>query len=285
MNTWIIRERIMMNHEFASGVLQGADHRYLRTNCQDALRILRRESVVVGICSDGCGTGEHTEVGAQLVVNIATDVIAAEHLVAANNLGGEVDWGYIKEEIVRRIDTIALSTWSDDKDYSKLIIGYFFATVIGFVMTPDFTTFFRAGDGVLYINGERVPIQTPEGNRPEYLGYNLLDSSIKPDLEVMAHLPTSEIDNFLLGSDGLKDIIASEGKLIPKKPKPGRPPNDELVGHLSQFWTDGVYFDDPEAVRRRIMVFNGGLQAEPRAGIARDDTSLIVCRRKPEVAE
>jgi len=277
----------MMNHEFASGVLQGADHRYIRINCQDAVRILRRSSdiraigsqfgkeVVVGVCSDGCGTGEHTEVGAQLGVNIATDVISSEHLI-----NDEVDWSHIKDEIVRKIDTIALSSWSDDNDYTKLIIEYFFFTIIGFVMTPDFTTFFRAGDGVLVVNGENVPIKTPEGNRPEYLGYNLLNSSIRPEIEVMIRLPTSEIDSFLLGSDGLKDIQAAEGKLIPKKPKPGRPPSDELVGPLSQFWTDDSYFQDPHAVRRRLISFNGGLYADANTGIARDDSSLIVCRRK-----
>ena len=273
----------MSNHEFASGVLQGADHRYIRTNCQDAVRIFRKtfddNTVVVGVCADGCGTGEHTEVGAQLGVNIATDVISTEYLASAT-LGTEVDWSTIKDDIVTRIGNVAQSVWSVNQDYNALIIEYFFFTIIGFVMTEEETTFFRAGDGVLIVNGEDIPIPTPEGNRPEYLGYNLVSSSIRPNIEIMLRLPTSEIDHFLLGSDGLKDIRAAEEKLIPKKQVGSRIPKEELVGNLSQFWTGDQYFDDKEAVRRRIMVFNGGLCAEPRAGIARDDASLIVCRRR-----
>jgi hypothetical protein len=273
----------MSNHEFASGVLQGADHRYIRTNCQDAVRIFRKtfddNTVVVGVCADGCGTGEHTEVGAQLGVNIATDVISTEYLASAT-LGTEVDWSTIKDDIVTRIGNVAQSVWSVNQDYNALIIEYFFFTIIGFVMTEEETIFFRAGDGVLIVNGEDIPIPTPEGNRPEYLGYNLVSSSIRPNIEIMLRLPTAEVDHFLLGSDGLKDIRAAEEKLIPKKQVGSRIPKEELVGPLSQFWTGDQYFDDKEAVRRRIMVFNGGLCAEPRAGIARDDASLIVCRRR-----
>jgi len=133
---------------------------------------------------------------------------------------------------------------------------------------------------VLIVNGGDIPIPTPEGNRPEYLGYNLISSSIRPGIEIMLRLPTAEVDHFLLGSDGLKDIRAAEEKLIPKRQVGSRIPKEELVGPLSQFWTGDQYFDDKEAVRRRIMVFNGGLCADPRAGIARDDASLIVCRRR-----
>ena len=147
-------------------------------------------------------------------------------------------------------------------------------------MTNDETTFFRAGDGVLIVNGEDIPIKTPDGNRPEYLGYNLVSSSIRPDIEILLRIPTAELDHFLLGSDGLKDIRAAESKLIPKKQVGSRIPKEELVGPLSQFWTGDQYFDDPQAVRRRLMVFNGGLSADARTGIARDDASLIVCRRR-----
>jgi serine/threonine protein phosphatase PrpC len=278
----------MKSHEFASGVLQGADHRYIRTNCQDAVRVFSRtlhdklwgnNTVVVGVCADGCGTGEHTEVGAQLGVNIATDVISTEYLSAAS-LGNEVDWNTIKDDIVARVGNIAQSVWSLEQDYNALIIEYFFFTIIGFAMTSEETTFFRAGDGVLIVNGEDIPIKTPDGNRPEYLGYNLLSSSIRPDIEILFKIPTDKIDHFLLGSDGLKDICAAEEKLIPKKQVGTRIPKEELVGPLSQFWTGDQYFDDPQAVRRRLMMFNGGLCADARAGIARDDTSLVVCRRR-----
>ena len=90
----------MKSHEFASGVLQGADHRYLRTNCQDSVRVFRRtlndNTVIVGVCADGCGTGEHTEVGAQIGVNIATDVISSEYLVSSD-LSTEINWSSIKD--------------------------------------------------------------------------------------------------------------------------------------------------------------------------------------------
>src|SRR5512142_1162063 len=96
------------NHEFASGVLQGADHRYMRTNCQDAVRLIRKEDrrgqpFIVGVCADGCGTREHTEVGAQLGVNLAADAIAIEY--AWDTV--KADLNFVKANIVRRLELVA----------------------------------------------------------------------------------------------------------------------------------------------------------------------------------
>ncbi len=93
-------------------------------------------------------------------------------------------------------------------------------------------------------------------------------------------LPTAALRSFLLGTDGVGELLRRA-----EQPLPGR---TELLGPLSQFWREDRYFANPHAVSRRLAVVNQERQQPDWAarrvvrqhGLLADDTTVVVGRRR-----
>jgi len=74
--------------QIAGGSVPGRRHRMAGRNNQDAFAWAARDGALVAVVSDGCGSGTHSEVGAQIGARLV--VRAALRLTRAGLTGGDL---------------------------------------------------------------------------------------------------------------------------------------------------------------------------------------------------
>jgi hypothetical protein len=265
--------------EIAAGSVTGRAHTRAGRCNQDAYAWASAGGATVAVVCDGCSSGAHSEVGAQLGARLVVEALLRQ-------LGGEATTTACQPELLERArqDVLAqlrLLASAMGGSFSRTIADYFLFTVIGAVVEPDRAWVFALGDGLVVVDGERLELGPYPGNEPPYLAYALLDGAPHDlGLQVLRQLPSGERATLLLGSDGALDLEAAAHRRVP-----GRA---ELVGPLSSFWTSERYFRNPDAVRRRLAVLNRDVarviapgDREREAGLLPDDTTLVVLRRVP----
>jgi hypothetical protein len=175
------------------------------------------------------------------------------------------------------VDAPLSSSPTSATSFSRTVADQFLFTIVGVLITAGVATTFSLGDGLVVINGDRTQLGPFPNNEPPYLGYSLLpgapDRGPSDHLSFQVHrsMAASEVQSLVLGTDGAVELEAIAGRAIQ-----GR---DEVVGPLSQFWSEDRFFKNPDMVRRRLTVLNRG----PRGGLLSDDTTLVVVR--PKTAE
>lgn len=254
--------------DVASGTTAGSEHARTGRNNQDAFLIRKTPELLLAIVCDGCSSGSsgvsHNEVGAWLGAHVVADAItrAARHPT--------MDWVAIRRDVVQSLRH-TLSTMGGTS--RALVNDLFLFTLVVAVVTPDQASFAAIGDGVVFVNGERVALGPYENNMPPYVAYNLVESTIHPtllDFQVLRTLPTRELQSFLVGTDGVEDLVEASEMNIPGSP--------HAVGAIDRLWTEDRFFHNPDAIRRHLTLLNGGIDRRHSAHL-RDDTTLVVGRR------
>lgn len=255
--------------EFASGSVVGRDHRLPGRNGQDAFLILENEAAAVLIVADGCSGNPSekmdSEVGAKLMVRLAASLILAWRLAGR-------EWEDIRLELLRRLQLIIDQF---DEPRSRFVNKHLLFTLVGVFIGPEKTEFFSLGDGIFYVNGERIRLGPFPNNQPPYLAYGLVETSLDPELlkfQIHRELSTSELQHCAIGTDGLEDLEVAEGK-----PLPGN--SSKLVEPVVGMWNDDRYYRNPDMLRRTLFLVNGGVQHSAH-GLLPDDTTLILGRRR-----
>lgn len=179
------------NWSVTSGVKAGHYHLYKGANCQDAAAIVAGPDMVVGVGCDGCGEGNHSELGA-----IATANFALREILRLRASGYQLH-SIIEQlfpAIVRFIDmniflTCPVETPSEVADFIK---HHWLCTIVGFILLdePEYDDngmFFWCGDGVLFAraNGLDCPEILDQDNTPTYIAYNCVRSPA--EVGVMPH--------------------------------------------------------------------------------------------------
>jgi hypothetical protein len=271
--------------QIAAGSVLGREHRRLGRNNQDAFHVLSHDQSLITVVCDGCSGGAHSEVGANLGAKIVAQVIHEQLRLAKfseyGSLGDPTSgfWHQVHRTILTQLRKI-MEVMGGDRHY--VMQNYLLFTIVGTVITSETTTLFIIGDGVLGINGEISQMKPVTQNMPPYIAYGL-DESFSPDwsqLKVVQHQPTDSVDSVLVGSDGVKDLMA-----IADKPIPG---GKQVIGPISQFWEDERYFHNPDQLRRKLFLLNReGVNVDweqqkvgRSQGLLPDDTTLIVIRRQ-----
>ncbi len=275
--------------QIAAGSILGAEHRRIGKNNQDAFSWFQSEALTAAVVCDGCGSGQHSEIGAKLGVRLLTCEIA-KIFAADPDLSDKTDVGdrleSVRQATLRTIKRTALSLGGS---FAQVISDYFLFTALGAIITPAFVATFSIGDGLFIFNGEALPIGPFPGNEPPYMTYDLVESRLKDERPELLrfrvhHFEASETaHSLIIGSDGLSDLLAAADKEIP-----GRV---EAAGPIEQFWSNDAYFANSDAIRRRLFLLNREslkpdwverrlIKAE---GLLPDDTTLIVIRRKPDL--
>lgn len=274
----------MKGFAIAGASVPGSDHTKPGkpgwTNNHDAFDFEIAENYLVAVVCDGCGSIPHAEVGAKigarLVVRNIVDAIRSDPELELSSFETGFN-SYLKVELMSDLQEIAAKL---DSNVPMIVQMYFLFTIVGVVMTPEFTAIFTFGDGVYSLNGETVIVPPAEGNAPPYVGQLLAPGLMHPKhLKFTVHriISTMEVKSILIGTDGVRDFIAAEQLHLPGK--------DTLVGPLSQFWTDQRYVDNPDCIRRRLALTNLEITEEVgdhvriRSGHLKDDTTLMVIRR------
>lgn len=238
-----------MCFEIAGGSVTGREHVAVGRNNQDAFCWSRTAEAVVAVVADGCGSGRHSEVGAQLGARLLTEALRAR--------AASLDDAPLEEGLERvRLDMLAQLRVLGNAmggSFSQVVSDYFLFTLLAFVVTPRTTTVFGIGDGVVTLDGEVSRLEAP-GNAPDYLGYGLVSSDRGGGASrflVHARRPTADVRHLLIATDGAGEIP-----------------------DLAEFWTSDRYFANPYTVGRRLVQMNRAV----RPGLLPDDTTLVVAR-------
>ncbi|WP_026103211.1 protein phosphatase 2C domain-containing protein [Pseudanabaena sp. PCC 6802] len=261
--------------EVASGSIAGNHHRSVGKNNQDAYFCTSTEKATIAVVCDGCGSGEHSEVGAKLGARLAVEAIV-------NNLCDRVDaefWEKIKLDLLGQLRDLAKSLGGRDRNTDRVVNNYLLFTIVGAIVTPMETVTFSLGDGLIAVNGKIDPIGPFPDNAPPYLAYGLYC----PDaigFQICDRLPTEEVRSILIGTDGVEDFSAAESMNLPGK--------QEKVGEISQFWLEDRYFANQDAIRRKLSRMNReatkidwqGRRSIKAVGLLPDDTTLIAIRKR-----
>lgn len=257
----------------AGGSTIGRDHRVVPKNNQDAWAVYEHDRFpVVAVVADGCGSGQHSEVGAGIGARLVCNAVTRE-LMATR---GEIRWPKVEGDVLSILHAVALSMGGN---FRSVVEDHFLFTIVGVAFERSgYVTFFAIGDGVIVINdNEPIRLRPAEGNKPAYLGYRLLDGW---DLDVdpgelyfrkLTSVPINELSSFLIGCDGVNDLEHVANHQIP-----GFRGGME-VGGLSQFWEHDANFSNPAAISRRLKIIGRDWKGD--AGLLPDDTTLVVGRR------
>lgn len=296
--------------QLAAGTITGRDHlQPLKwSNGQDGLctlDLIEKSGIAIAVVSDGCGSGQHSEVGAKIAARFVAQSILRYLPGYINgvekNLSDPYIFRYWEDIRLDLLATLRPLAQRLDSSMAEAVKDYFLFTLIGFIVTPHGSFVFSIGDGVYSVNGEvtRIgPFNTAKKeNAPPYIGYGLLradQGDVDPELckfQVNRAMPTATVQSILVGSDGVVDFMAAE-----KKALPGQIDKDGCLGPLSQFWTDDRYFTNPDGtrnpdgIRRKLALANNSSIAPDWAnwreerihrkpGLLPDDVTLAVIRR------
>jgi protein phosphatase 2C-like protein len=274
--------------ELAAGSVGGRLHRDRGLNNQDAYRILEADDHLIAVVCDGCSSGGYSEVGARLgpdlvipsIVQTLRDWGPGEERLASLSF-----WNIVRGTALRRLDRLIAAL---DGPLAETVERYFLFTVVGAVLTPEEACFFSVGDGVYAVNGEVIRLGPYPGEAPPYLAYGLFDglADDRSAWQIGRCLPTDELDSFLLGSDGVTDLIEAA---TDEATYPGRPAKP--IGPLEALWETDGYFENSDRLRRHLVLANResskpdweNQRVEKRQGLLPDDTTVIVGRQaKPQ---
>jgi Protein phosphatase 2C len=271
----------MKGFEIAGGSIPGFDHikpgQPVWMNNQDGYAIRSADDHIVAIVCDGCGSKPHAEVGAQLGSQLVSRLIAEQvPFIRGNPVFG------VREAVLQIQHTIVWHLLElarlvgNQRAIDGILANYFLFTIVGTLITPEQTVVFSFGDGVIALNGAVTVIDSGPDNMPAYIAYRALKSTISDDrliFNIHSVMPTKDVHSILIGCDGVADFIAAA-----EHPLPGK---SELVGPLSQFWTDEKFVTNPDRIRRRLAQANRERveDGQIKHGLLHDDTTLVVARR------
>jgi len=266
--------------DIASGTVTGKDHRRDGKNNHDGCHYEFGSDYLIAVVTDGCGSGKHSEVGAK--VGACMIVHAAAQLI--NYFGQDnTYWERVRQVVLAQLRMLARQM---GRSLTETVNNFLLFASVGVVMNRYHAVFFSLGDGYIVVNGTIFQLGPFPGNAPPYLSYGMVKSSLENNAPEQLRftlnlpIPTGEIDSFLIGTDGLGNLINATGECIPGK--------DEPIGPISQFWEEDRYFTNPDNVRRRLTLINREyIRPDWEAGVLQricghlpDDTTLIVGRKR-----
>lgn len=272
--------------EIASGSVIGKSHVRLGRNNQDAYGHLVYPDEVFAVVCDGCGSGMSSEVGAQLGCEIILTELRSDLVTEWLESPAEKDLQPILKEIQDRIVNKIIGISYKVGDYLPNIIkDYFLFTVLVAVVGIKRSFVASIGDGFYAINGDLHQIGPFENNAPPYVAYNAISSHVNRDVvkdaadfQIHATMVSEDVQSIMIGTDGVEDIISNESNIIPGK-------KTEIVGPVSQFWTDDLYFRNKAVLDRKLVQMardstklKSGVLTHER-GYLMDDTTIISIRR------
>ncbi|MBU2036715.1 protein phosphatase 2C domain-containing protein [Patescibacteria group bacterium] len=273
----------MNGFEIAGGTVMGKDHRVISLGNQDAYWWFVSDKMIVAVVCDGCGSAPHSEVGAKIGARLVVESVR-KILDLYDLLDPDAMMERVRRDALAQLRTLALNM---GQSLTQTVSDLFLFTVMGFALTNRGVITFSVGDGFHAFNGKVFREGPFPGNAPPYLAYGgLIDSSLDVSESAMFRFktdfmfPLEMVESVLIASDGLEDLIAAADNNLPGK--------KEKVGSLKQFWETGLFFENPDSIRRRLFQINREVIRpdwenqclEKETGWLADDTTLVVARRQ-----
>jgi hypothetical protein len=159
-------------HNINSAIRQGHGHIFEEKPCQDSFFIHQNGSITIAIVSDGCSSGVHSEVGANLLSYLCGNYILSYVEKYPDKDITEILNITFNDLIIHILNSIPVGMYDVD-----VIENFWLATLLGVVIYRDKCYVFNCGDGIYYINNEYVAID--QNNCPQYLAYAAISNPAK----------------------------------------------------------------------------------------------------------
>jgi len=254
-----MRRQTLQSWSIQGGVVNGHYHQGSFRNGHDAVAfgVIPEANAMFGLVADGCGSGEHSEVGAKLAVKYASRSIYAL---------SKKEWptierlpSYIFSSLVNFLRIQANLLCSNEEDPIELALtvqDYLLFTFLGFYqcLKTQRGVFFRCGDGHFITTHEHRNLD--EKNTPSYIGYNCIQdptNEIMPNKECIPN----EFDLYSYSTEANKRIMIATDGLLTTHGNTLKPPIDDLPwGHKGKvgfkLWMNRMhnqgYFEDDCAI-------------------------------------
>jgi len=315
----------MRDFQVAFGTTTGTEHSLPGSpgygNSQDGLMVRETGTFCVGVVSDGCGSGKHTEVGAKLLAHLLVTAITDDlhrfkwsNRVTEARSTANILLARARMQALGPLVSLATSLRGRHASLSTVAQMYFEATVVGFIMTDHWTIIFNTGDGYYALNDDLHQLGPFPNNAPPYPAYEFTGSTLLESdpgafhLHIREIVPTSIVQSLMVATDGLEYLIQAEGTPIPFSH------DGELIGPASQLWTDQRFFPgnrkSPSPLQRWLNRVNRDVPnlrrllrrflpsdeqflvdravshlPTPTKGPLKDDLALIAVRRNPATTD
>ncbi len=285
----------------ASGIIQGAEHRFSNKNCQDGMCFIDRDIYMIGVVCDGCGSSPNSEIGAQIGAQLIASAIQRK-LEAYRGLLYE-QGGFFHQFSTKTItelfndaffeavlqDTVAQIRVLAQQMHSRLSVAIrdsFLFTVVGVVVTEPCIVTFSIGDGYIIINDQITDLSISsrlEGNYPLYLAYGqLVESTAHGQSKFIVNhkVNPQDVNSIVIATDGFEYLLTAteQNKTIPGK--------NEIIDWKWFIENDKV-FSNSSMVQRRLILINRDhkkINWEQRRvdienGLIKDDLAMIIIRK------
>ncbi len=272
---------MLTSYEFAAASVTGHRHATLGRNNQDAYLLTRvPETYHMALVADGCGSGAFSEFGARLGIRCAARAIRRSYDLRYREVLPNFQWwDYVTASIASELRTV-LGLLNVDESQELVVKEHLLFTLLGVIIDDQSATFFAAGDGLLLINNELHTLEAAN-NAPAYLGYLTLPCPppLAIGLRPIVSLPTSELESFVLASDGAVDLLNVNGKSLPRR--------TEAVMNLEHYPSYDAFFANPDRLRRYLSLINRELveagSGASHKGTLADDTTIVIGRTRKEL--
>jgi hypothetical protein len=188
-----------------AGQIIGRSHLNRQANCQDSYALAQTENYVVGVVCDGCGEGQHSEVGSTL---------AAKYIVtqAIQLLEADYDLAEIPTMLYGRVvDYLeALVEVSSPVNRVQFVKHHLLFTIVGVILTESGGVLFSSGDGLIVVDNMVNAID--QRNKPAYIAYHLIQEHVI-SASVIQHQfttqPLTDWQRIVIATDGFEvDLLA-----------------------------------------------------------------------------
>lgn len=272
-----------MPFEFLTGSIRGFDHQY--GNNQDWFIHGEKDGVLYGFVADGCGSADHSEVGAKLgLAHLERTLLRSLSQSLSLSELPQVLYEELIQFIYRMAYQQAFGHMENGPDFSGLtssriisddevskmakfmarqVRNYWLFTVIGFIVTEELTLVFRVGDGAIRVN-ETCFFYRAKDNAPLYPAYQVIPwdapkSALSNSGFEVLEVDTSSLDLLMIGTDSWET-------------------HRRLFRELDQ------YLSYSRALYRQMLGWaeDGIVDYELDAQPFNDDTTIVALVRRPE---
>lgn len=197
------------------GLIQPGREKSFGHNNQDALSISVGRKYIAGVVCDGCGgtrdaeynSSSFNEFGAQAMSVIAINAIRDKVSEAS---GPEELLTMVDRYLLNRLVLIIKSLLPYKKfrrNIEYLAFNMLSATLVAFVVTENYFVVFNYGDGICGVNSEISDLENFSGEYYSREFFQRESGRKKHCFNVYAQGKTEELDNIIIGTDGMMDFL------------------------------------------------------------------------------
>jgi hypothetical protein len=187
----------------------GSSHLQYSSPCQDRCFYLTVDSAdgtpfLVALASDGAGSAQHAEIGAELACDVGGQAFATA-VEAVGEAGLTSD---LADEVFRKVRS-AISVAAETLNVTPRDLA---CTLLGVVIGPTKSLYFQVGDGAIVARNESglAPVFWPESGEFANMTYFVTDIDANDHFRVELREATNEVALFSDGLQRLALVFATE---------------------------------------------------------------------------